>query len=220
MINISDHIISHKESLKTAFVQMGRLSDKLTLFVVNEQNKLVGTLTDGDIRRGLIEGKSIDQRVEDFMFTNFRFVKQNHIDVELIKEFRDKLLKLLPVLNEEGEIVKIIDLTHTQTCLPVDAVLMAGGRGERLRPLTDTMPKPMLPVGNKPIIEHNIDHLAYFGIENIFISVKYLGEQIEQHFGNGSNKGLNINYIHENKPLGTIGAVSQIDHFTSETVIS
>ena len=164
MINISDHLIRRDESLVNAMTRMGFLSDKLTLFVIDENDKMLGTLTDGDIRRGLIAGKTIHQKVEDFMFRNFRFLNLNKINVDEIKILKRLFIKLVPVLNNLGQIVRIIDLSTTQTCLPIDAVLMAGGRGERLRPLTDTTPKPLLPVGNKTIVEHNLDHLSYFGI--------------------------------------------------------
>ncbi len=219
MIKISDHTILFNESLRSAMIRLNHLSDKLTLFVVNENNKLIGTLTDGDIRRGLLQGKSIDQKVVDFMYPNFRFINNTYIDVNLIKKYREQLIKLLPVLNSNGEIVKIIDLTHTKTCLPIDAVIMAGGRGERLRPLTDTLPKPLLPLGNKPIIEHNIDLLINYGIENIFISVNYLGNKIEDYFGNGEKKGIHISYVRESKPLGTIGSIHLIRNFTNDIVL-
>jgi len=96
---------------------------------------------------------------------------------------------------------------------------MAGGRGERLRPLTDTVPKPLLKIDNKPILEHNIDRLIDFGMDDFHIAVKYLGEQIENYFGNGSNKSININYIRETAPMGTIGAISLIEGFSSEHVL-
>jgi NDP-sugar pyrophosphorylase family protein len=96
---------------------------------------------------------------------------------------------------------------------------MAGGRGERLRPLTDSIPKPLLRVGEKPIIEHNLDRLALFGIDDFWISVKYLGEQISEYFGDGSEKNVNIRYVWENEPLGTIGAVSTIVDFEHDYVL-
>ena len=94
-----------------------------------------------------------------------------------------------------------------------------GGRGKRLSPLTDTVPKPMLPLGDKPIIEHNIDRLIAFGIQKIYISVKYLGEQIREYFGDGSKKGINIEYIWEEEFLGTAGALALVDDFKSDHVL-
>ena len=103
--------------------------------------------------------------------------------------------------------------------MPIDAVIMAGGRGERLQPLTNLTPKPLLKVGDKSIIEHNLDRLTMFGIDDYWISVKYLGEQIEQHFGNGKYKNIKIEYVWENNSLGTIGAVSQIINFKHDYVL-
>ena len=96
---------------------------------------------------------------------------------------------------------------------------MAGGKGTRLRPLTLTTPKPLLKVGDKPIMEHNLDRLALYGIDNLWVSVKYLGEQIKNYFGNGSNKNTCINYVWEDEPLGTIGAVSKITNFQHEYIL-
>jgi len=98
-------------------------------------------------------------------------------------------------------------------------MIMAGGRGKRLSPLTDTIPKPMLSLGDKPIIEHNIDRLISFGIKKIYISVKFLGEQIQEYFGDGSKKGIEIEYIWENKPLGTAGALSLVENFKTDKVL-
>jgi NDP-sugar pyrophosphorylase family protein len=96
---------------------------------------------------------------------------------------------------------------------------MAGGRGERLKPLTDFIPKPLLKVGEKPILELNLERLAKYGIDDFWISVKYLGEQIETYFGNGENRNINIQYVWEKEPLGTIGAVSLIDNFNHDFVL-
>ena len=96
---------------------------------------------------------------------------------------------------------------------------MAGGRGQRLQPLTNTVPKPLLKVGDKAIMEHNLDRLALFGIDDFWISVKYLGEQIENYFGSGNQKNVKIEYVWENEPLGTIGAVSQIQNFEHDYVL-
>jgi NDP-sugar pyrophosphorylase family protein len=103
--------------------------------------------------------------------------------------------------------------------LPIDAVIMAGGRGQRLSPLTDSIPKPLLLVGDKPIIDHNISRLSQYGIDDFWISVKYLGQQIETYFGNGLERNININYVWEDKPLGTIGAVSQINNLQHDYIL-
>ena len=96
---------------------------------------------------------------------------------------------------------------------------MAGGRGERLRPLTDSIPKPLLRIDNKPIIEYNVERLSEFGVQTMFISLKYLGEQIENYFSDGSDRGLNIRYVNENEPLGTIGALGLMEDFEHDTLL-
>jgi NDP-sugar pyrophosphorylase family protein len=103
--------------------------------------------------------------------------------------------------------------------LPIDAVIMAGGRGQRLKPLTDKTPKPLLKVGNKPIMEHNLNRLAMYGIDDFWVSLKYLGEQIEAYFGTGKQKNINIEYVWENESLGTIGAVGRIENFKHNYVL-
>jgi NDP-sugar pyrophosphorylase family protein len=128
-------------------------------------------------------------------------------------------IKLLPVLDDNQQIVQILDLKQIKTSLPVDAVIMAGGRGERLRPLTDKVPKPMLPLGDKPIIEHNIDRLKEHGVTNIYISINYLKQQLIDHFGDGSSRGISIKYVEEDKPLGTMGSISLIEKFENPYIL-
>ncbi|NEW84827.1 MAG: NTP transferase domain-containing protein [Mariniphaga sp.] len=107
-------------------------------------------------------------------------------------------------MTATGQIERVYDLSRLKSILPLHAVIMAGGKGERLRPLTDKTPKPMLLLGDKPIIEHNIDRLITFGVDTITISVRYLSEQIMNYFGDGTDKGININYIEEDKSPSVI----------------
>lgn len=218
MDNFSKNIIPHTASVIEAMKKLNEVPGSLTLFVVDKQQRLVGTLTDGDIRRGLIQGLSLTDSVEKFMLCSFQKVF-NGFTIHDFKNARAKGIRLLPVLNYEGRIEKVYDLKKHKSILPLECMIMAGGRGERLRPLTDTQPKPMLPLGNKPIIEHNIDRLISFGIEKIFISVKYLGQQIVDYLGDGSSKGIQIEYIWEDQPLGTAGALSLVEQFNTEHVL-
>jgi NDP-sugar pyrophosphorylase family protein len=188
------------------------------LFVVDKSNKAIGSLTDGDIRRALVENQNLQQPVIEICNQNFIFLSESN-DFLNLNEFREKDIKMLPILNSNQELIEIIDLEKTQAKLPLECVIMAGGRGKRLSPLTDTVPKPMLLLGDKPIIEHNIDRLISFGIKKFYISVKYLGSQIENHFGDGSNKGVQIEYIWEDQPLGTVGALSLVEKFDSENIL-
>jgi len=219
VIDFSANLIDSRQPIKQALEQLNKLPDSLTLFVVNEQRQMVGTLTDGDIRRGLLQDLPMTGSVSDFMFTNFRYLRQNHFTLQTIQELRKKRIKLIPLLDEQNRIIRVYDLIQKRSVLPVDAVIMAGGRGQRLSPMTDTVPKPMLPISGKPILEYNIERLSLFGINNLHITVNYLGEQISNYFGNGSNRGMNIRYIEELQPLGTIGAVSLVHQFESPNVI-
>ena len=219
MKDFTKHFISDKLSVLEALKQINQLSNNLTLFVHDENGKMVGTLTDGDIRRGLIKGNRVEDSVKSFMVKNFYFFTKDNINVQYIKKIRDEQIKLVPLIDDDGRIIRVYDFTKRRTILPVDAVLMAGGQGERLRPLTDNTPKPMLKVGNKPIIEHNIDNLMVHGIDNYFITVNYLAEQIIDYFGNGEKKEINIQCIKETKPLGTIGSISLIQNFHNDTIL-
>ena len=190
----------------------------LILFVLNPDDAVVGSLTDGDIRRSLVEKADLDLTAGAISNKNFSFVHKLEGFLDL-SPYRKKNLKILPVLDERKKLVRIIDLEKTRSILPVECMIMAGGRGKRLSPLTDGVPKPMLPLGNKPIMEHNIDRLISFGIKKIYISVKYLGEQIRDYFGDGSSKGIKIEYVWEDEPLGTAGALSLVENFGTEHVL-
>ena len=214
------YLIEFSEKAVTALKQLNSIGDSeiQTLFVTKDQ-KMIGTLTDGDIRRGLLNGLDTSAPIISFMNTNFKLIYSNKIDLDEITKCRLNNIKLLPILDENDRIVNLIDLTKTITKLPLTAVLMAGGLGSRLSPLTDNTPKPMLIVGEKPILEHNIDRLIKFGIQEIFISIKYLKEQIIDYFGDGRRKGISIKYIVEEEPLGTIGALSLLDKISDRTIL-
>jgi dTDP-glucose pyrophosphorylase len=217
-IDIEKYLIFETNTFIQAMEKLNA-NDKLTLMVLNNQNQLVGTITDGDIRRGILKGLPMDSTVSSFMHNDFIFLIDEKEDLALIDYARKRNIRLLPVLNENRNLISVIDLTKQKSLLPIEAVLMAGGRGERLRPLTDIIPKPLLTLGNKAIIEYNIDNLNKFGIRKTYISVKYLAEQVIDYLGSGEKYGLDIEYIKEEKPLGTLGSISLIKEFISETVL-
>ena len=214
-----DHLVRSGSSLKEALIKLNELAQDAILFVVDKDDKLVGALTDGDIRRGLLKGFTIDSLVDSIIQPNPKFIKKGENNLKKVIEYRDGDFKILPVVDENNRIVNVINFRKIKSYLPIDAVIMAGGRGQRLQPLTDTIPKPLLKVGNKAIMEHNLDRLALFGIDDFWVSVKYLGEQIENYFGKGTEKNININYVWEHEPLGTIGAVAQITNFEHEYIL-
>jgi len=189
------------------------------LFVVDEQNRLIGSLTDGDIRRGLISRVDLDDKIENIFQNDPKYIVKGHEEFEKILIYRESNLRVIPVVDLNHCVVNVVNFREIKSYLPVDAVIMAGGKGQRLLPLTEHTPKPLLFVGNKPIIEHNLDRLAMFGIDDFWISINYLGEKIESYFGDGSLKNIQINYIKENRPLGTLGAVSLVDKFKHDYIL-
>ena len=199
--------------------RLDRLGADAIVFVVDNKDRLLGSLTDGDVRRGLLRGKGVEAPVDDIIQRHAKTVSKDNYSLNDIIEYRNNDFRVIPVLNGNNEIVNIINFRFQSSYLPVDAVIMAGGRGSRLRPLTDTTPKPLLKIGNKPIIDHSLHQLRKYGIDDYWISVRYLGEQLEEHFGNGQDLGVHINYVWEDEPLGTIGAVSKIDCFHHDHVL-
>ncbi len=215
---LNKHFIPTKYTIREALKRLDELSGD-SLILMDEDDIVKGTLTDGDIRRGLIKGASLDDNVSEIMNANFHFIKEGDHSIASIKSLKEKKIDFVPVLNTQNQLVKIIDLSTKKSIVPVDAVIMAGGRGVRLQPLTNELPKPLLKVGGVPIIERNVTRLVKFGIENINISVNYLGELLEEHFKDGSEFDANVKYVKEDTPLGTIGAVSKIENFSNDTVL-
>lgn len=219
MRNYRDHLLYSESTIKQALIQLDVLAKDAILFVIDENEMLIGSLTDGDVRRGLIKGITIDNSVNSIIQSNPRFIKKGERDVQKIIEYREGHYRILPVLDKENKVVNVINFRDIRSYLPVDAVIMAGGRGQRLEPLTDVTPKPLLKVGGKAIMELNVDRLALYGIDDFWFSVKYLGEQIESHFGDGKERNISIDYIWEEEPLGTIGAVSKVSNFSHDYVL-
>lgn len=219
-MNLENIQITEEKSILEALRKLNDIRDvsRLILFVTDNNGKIIGSLTDGDIRRSLSKNENIQKPVGLICNRNFAFVENRNGFLDL-RAYRKKNIVILPVMDKDQRMVEIIDLEKTKSVLPMECIIMAGGRGKRLSPLTDTIPKPMLTLGDKPIIEHNIDRLISYGIKKIYISVKYLGEQIQEYFGNGSSKGICIEYIWEKEFLGTAGALALVDKFDTEHII-
>lgn len=214
------HTITKDKSLLEALSVINDLApDPLVLFVLDEEQRMVGTLTDGDSRRALITGASVNDTVEKIMHRDFNYMKVEELDdVKELKRQKDLQMRLVPVLDKDRHIVEIVNLEKYKTRLPVDAVLMAGGRGERLRPLTEKTPKPLLPVGDKTIIDHNIDRLISYGVKHINVTVNYLKEQIEEHFVEPRGE-VKVHTVRESKFLGTIGGIRFVKDFYNDTIL-
>lgn len=202
------HCINSGATLRDALFSLNCLSGQvMVLFVLDDEGRLVGTLTDGDIRRAILGGASLYDSVSGAAHRNFRYIRHGRPDVEALRAFRANGITLIPVLDDEGKPVDIIDLSRQRTLLPLKAVLMAGGRGERLRPATLTTPKPLLKIEGKAIIDYNIEALAACGVDDITVTTRYLAEQLDEHFSTPVC-GVMVKTVREKEPLGTIGAVS------------
>jgi dTDP-glucose pyrophosphorylase len=219
MRSYKEHLILSGSTVKHALGVLNDLSQDAILFVVNENHKLIGSLTDGDVRRGLLNDFTVETKIDEIIQSNPRFIRKGQYDIQKIIEYREEDYRVIPVLDENDIVINVINFRYIKSYLPIDAVIMAGGRGQRLQPLTDATPKPLLKVGDKPIMEHNLNRLAKYGIDDFWVSVKYLGEQIEAYFGAGKQKNINIEYVWENEPMGTIGAVAQINNFKHDYVL-
>ena len=216
---MNKHIITKDSSVEEALKQINIFltGEVLILFVVDEKDRIIGSVTDGDIRRGLINGVTLNDTVDIVMKKDFKFIK-NISDYSKINEYKDMDLKIIPLVDDDYKLIEFIDLTKLKAVVPADAVIMAGGKGVRLKPYTNDTPKPMLELAGKPILAHNIDRLLSYGIRNIYISVNHMKEQIIEYI-NDKYKDYNIKFIEESKPLGTIGSVKLIDNFKNDDIL-
>lgn len=212
------HIIRESVCLKEALAKLNSLrGSSMTLFVVDAQNKMVGSLTDGDIRRALIAGANVMTPIEDVMHKSFEAI-YDRADITRIKKLRESKIVLVPFLDSNNRIIDIIDLSVQKSVLPVDAVLMAGGKGERLRPLTLETPKPLLSIGEKAIIDRNVERLVEFGVKNISVTVNYLKDKLISHFEQPV-KGVKVDCVAEKKFLGTIGSLALVGEFHNDSIL-
>lgn len=214
------HLISKDKTLLEALSQINSIhNEPLVLFIVDDDCRMLGTLTDGDSRRALIAGASVTDQISKVMHRDFNYLTKGvDYDVRHLHEQKQMKMHLVPILDNDKHIIDIIDLERYTTKLPIDAVIMAGGKGERLRPLTEKTPKPLLKVGDKCIIDYNVDNLIKCGVEHISVTVNYLKEQLEGHYEQPRN-GVKVQTVREPKFLGTIGGLQFVPKFYHDTVL-
>ncbi len=179
-------------------------------FIVDEERKLLGMVTDRDIRRGLLRRISLDAPITEIMNSSPTTVPEGMEHQQIINLLESTRFRHLPMIDSKGRVTNIVFLNDLPHTLHRDnwVVVMVGGFGSRLRPLTDDCPKPMLKVGNKPLLETILENFIQYGFHRFFLSVNYKSEIIENHFGDGTKWDVSIQYLREEQPLGTAGALS------------
>ncbi len=177
--------------------------------VVDESNRFLGTVTDGDVRRGLLRGVTMDMPVSSVMNAKPAVVSSYESRETAVSLMQNLKLRAVPRVDEDGVLVglELLNDEEARTARDTWVVLMAGGLGTRLHPLTKTVPKPMLPVGGRPLLETIVESLSNQGFRRIFLAVNYMAESIREHFGDGQWLGVEIDYLEEGKRLGTAGAL-------------
>ncbi len=209
--NIPDLFITREKRLFDALSIINEKKIHIALVVDNEK-KLLGTITDGDIRRGLLKGLNLESSVDEITNKNFQSINLKD-DQNVAKKIMSKYgINEVPVLNNDGVVVDVLikDKIYSEMKLPNPVVIMAGGLGKRLLPHTSECPKPMLIVGDKPILEIILLECISYGLKKFFISVNYLKEQIINYFGDGEKWGVEIEYINEPKRMGTAGSLNYL----------
>ena len=213
-------LVSEKATIRETMVQIDNLGHQIAL-IVDDDNKLTAIATDGDIRRGLLKGLEMSAPIAFVMRTDFVFVTQDKDTDNVHKIMNESAVHHVPVLDENGRFVKLLTVDdfagiplHKNT-----VVLMAGGLGTRLRPLTNDMPKPMIPVGGRPILEQIVRQFVLQGFAKFTIAVNFKSKIIIEHFGDGSSFGAEISYIKETDRLGTAGALSLFETPPTEPFI-
>lgn len=212
--------VSEQATLLDAMRALERGGMELAL-VVDADERLVGIATDGDIRRALLAGVPLDAPISAHANRRFTKVGPAAGRAEVMDLMRARTIGQIPIVDDRGRLLGL-HLLHEiigGSVRPNWAVIMAGGRGTRLRPITDEIPKPMIKVAGRPILERTVLHLVGFGIRRIFVSINHLGEQIERHFGDGSEHGCRIEYLREQEPLGTGGSLSLLPEQPSHPLL-
>lgn len=209
MKELDTHTIPLEATLRGAMESLSRSGAEVAL-VVGVKNRLLGILTDGDIRRALLSEAGINSKIGPYINRSFTYVEPNVGRSDVLDIMRARSIQHVPIVNAQGRLIGLHLLREIIGSIerPNWVVVMAGGRGERLRPLTDSIPKPMIKVAGRPILERIVLHLVGYGIRKIFISVNYMSETIENYFKEGSAFGCQIEYLRETNPLGTGGALS------------
>ena len=226
--DLTDLTVTQDTSFREAIAQVDRNRQGIVL-VVDTDSRLVGTITDGDLRRAVLANTSLDQPVRvlldrktDSSYAQPVTAPRSSDRATLLRLLREHSIRHIPLVDEEQRVVALAtldDFLSEQKPPELQAVVMAGGYGSRLRPLTEDLPKPMLPVGDRPLMEIILEQLQQAGIQRVDVAVHHQSEKITGHFGDGRDFGVQINYVTEERPLGTAGALGLMEPPTSTMLV-
>jgi dTDP-glucose pyrophosphorylase/CBS domain-containing protein len=203
-------LIGEHTPIKQALLSMDRGGEGF-LVVQSDDGRVIGVVADGDVRRALIAGTVLDAPVSELMNRDFKFASTNESRENAVAYLKTLKCRQLPILDGRARLVDVIFSDHLDTPRRENpVVIMAGGLGSRLRPMTETVPKPMLRAGEKPFLERILDNLVEQGFHDFHFCVHYLADQIVDYFQDGSKWGVEIQYLYEEKPLGTAGALAML----------
>jgi hypothetical protein len=205
------------QDLEDCLPKLNKIDDKI-IFIIDKKKHLVGTLTDGDLRRSIIKREFL--KISEIMNKKPKYIFEKELqNLESIK-IKYKKFRFLPVLNVKKEFIKYIDINNYDRNNDIPVVIMAGGRGERLMPLTKTTPKPMIKINNKPIIFYLIENLVQQKFTNFYVSVNYLSHKVIAPLNKlGKKNNVNIKFLLEKKQLGTAGSLSLINNYFKEYLV-
>ncbi len=220
-------LVNRNAKIKEALKILDSNREKI-LFVVNEQKELLGSITDGDIRRWILSDGDLSANIEQVAFKGTFKVEQNYDISNLKNEVMKKKINYVPVLDKNSNIVEVLsfdDSIHDSVSknnslgFSIPVVIMAGGKGTRLDPFTKVLPKPLIPIGEKTILEIIIEKFMEYGVQEFYLSVNHKAKIIKSYFDEVDYKNIKINYIFENKPLGTVGSVKQLENVLEKDFI-
>ena len=213
-------ILNKNDTIQSAIDILDKEAMRIAM-VVDDSGRLIGTVTDGDIRRGLTKHLPMNTEVFEIMFKEPAVVSVDFSQKEILTKMKKLDLLQMPIVDCDKKVVGLETIQNliVKTSYDTPVFLMAGGFGKRLHPLTDEIPKPLLKVGDKPILENILDQFISAGFNDFYISTHYKAEMVREHFGDGSDWGISIQYVHEDKPLGTAGGLGLLPKKTYSSPI-
>ena len=217
-VDLSTLCILPGDTIRQAVAQIDRNECGIVL-VVDGERRLVGTVTDGDVRRAVLAGRNLDMPVGKLLDAKAAPYGEPVVGcegadrAELLQLMKEKRVRQIPIIDAQSRVIGLVMLEELvpEEVLPLQAVIMAGGKGTRLRPFTEDVPKPMLMVGDRPLMEHIVNQLSAAGIRQVSVATQYLPHKISEHFGNGERFGVDISYVQEDEPLGTAGGLGLME---------